>query len=726
MPVDVRHATALLCLAWALLPAPAEAARLVLRLRDAGTGLPTAARVVVRGPSEDLLVVPDTSLRTHSSNVVGNYAHAEDSLVIDVPVGFVQVEAVRGLTGIPVAQQLLVDEDLEVVLLLSDWADPAAMGWFGGDPHVHSNHEGGAEYSPATVTDAARAARAEGLHVMALLDNDLAQPGGPVLPPEPGTTLIWGEEYRTGFWGHVVLLGLSNLVLTEGQPGCCGWPGRGWPTLTETLDDPSIPVALLAHPHTTDRLSNSFTWPGAGLAREMRALALGDLLAGVAAVGATNNPPWSTRDYLDALRAGARWAAIGEGDRPLDRYGVGPVGSPRTFARVDPPPVGSWQPGDPDLGDAWISAVAAQRTFATTGPLLHTVTVDGTGMGDTLLLGAPGSVSLRVAFDSYGMIDSLRVYGATGRHLSWGWPTGRAQLDTTVTLNLSHADFVAVEIEGSGDDWPQLEHPPRALSSPVWIDAATAWPLDAGMARRGADVLREVWELSLSERGYDSAADSAAAAADILGAADAYEAMVDDPPPAFVLTGPDEGIQLSTLQFVLEWEAVVSYDGEPVQYRVTIARDPAFTDVVLQTIVGEPSLVVSSLAPDQRYLWQVEALEPGDPPTVATNAPRSFRIEANAVSVPILLPARFALRAMQLGGAIRIELTLPERAQPRVEVMDLRGRRVRTLELPTLPQGVHTVAWDGRDQRGRSVGRGVYWLRGQTSRHEASAKFVLR
>jgi hypothetical protein len=669
--------------------------------------------------------VPDAALRTHGSNALGNYAHVEDSLVVEVPEGFVQVEAVRGLTGIPVRHSLVVDDDLELILQLSDWIDPAAMGWFGGDPHVHSNHESGAQYPAATVAEAGLAARAEGLHVMALLDNDPAQPGGPVLPPEAGTTLVWGEEYRTGFWGHVVLLGLSSLVLHEGQAGCCGWPGLAWPTLTETLDDPSIPLALLAHPHTTEVLEQSSVWPGSGHARELRALALGDLIDGMAAVGATSNPAWSRTEYLDALRAGARWTAIGEGDRPLDRFNVGPMGSPRTFARVDPPAVGSWQAGDPDLGTAWIAAIGARRTFATSGPMLHTVEVDGVGMGDTVALGAPGAVSLRIAFDSYGAVDSLRAYGATGRHFAWGWPLGRAQLDTTVSLSIAHDDFVVVEIEGSGDDWPQLEHAPRAIASPVWIDAAAPWPSDAAMARRGADELRVVWALSLTDRGYDSSADSAAAAEDILVPADIYEAMVDDPPPSFDLTGPDEGVQLNTLQFVLEWEAVVSHDGEAVQYRVTIARDPGFTDIALQTVVDEARLVVSSLAPGQRYLWQVEALEPGDPPTLASNSPRSFRIEENAVAVAA--PTGFALRARQdRGGAIQMELSLSEEALPRIEVMDLRGRRVRTLTLPLLPGGVHTIVWDGRDERGRGVGRGVYWLRAWTDRREASTKIVLR
>ena len=46
-----------------------------------------------------------------------------------------------------------------------------------------------------------------------------------------------------------------------------------------------------------------------------------------------------------------------------------------------------------------------------------------------------------------------------------------------------------------------------------------------------------------------------------------------------------------------------------------------------------------------------------------------------------------------------------------LDVLDLRGRLVRRLQSGRLAVGEHTVVWDGRDERGRAVGSGVYVAR---------------
>lgn len=73
--------------------------------------------------------------------------------------------------------------------------------------------------------------------------------------------------------------------------------------------------------------------------------------------------------------------------------------------------------------------------------------------------------------------------------------------------------------------------------------------------------------------------------------------------------------------------------------------------------------------------------------------------------------------------SLRLAAANPARAQsslllrlssPRdveVEVIDLRGRRVRTLQAGPLPAGEHSLRWNLRDDRGISVANGVYWLR---------------
>jgi hypothetical protein len=61
-----------------------------------------------------------------------------------------------------------------------------------------------------------------------------------------------------------------------------------------------------------------------------------------------------------------------------------------------------------------------------------------------------------------------------------------------------------------------------------------------------------------------------------------------------------------------------------------------------------------------------------------------------------------------------------------LEVYDLTGRRVRSLESGGgSGAGRHLVTWDGRDDRGRAVGSGVYFCRLRSGGEGRTARFVL-
>ena len=46
-----------------------------------------------------------------------------------------------------------------------------------------------------------------------------------------------------------------------------------------------------------------------------------------------------------------------------------------------------------------------------------------------------------------------------------------------------------------------------------------------------------------------------------------------------------------------------------------------------------------------------------------------------------------------------------------LEVFDVVGRRVRTIGAARVPAGVGSAEWDGRDEMGRLVGSGIYFIR---------------
>lgn len=61
-------------------------------------------------------------------------------------------------------------------------------------------------------------------------------------------------------------------------------------------------------------------------------------------------------------------------------------------------------------------------------------------------------------------------------------------------------------------------------------------------------------------------------------------------------------------------------------------------------------------------------------------------------------------------GAL-LSFVLPSAQPVRLEIVDVRGRRVRTLVRSPRGEGAHAVRWDGRDDAGGPVGAGIYFAR---------------
>ncbi len=82
---------------------------------------------------------------------------------------------------------------------------------------------------------------------------------------------------------------------------------------------------------------------------------------------------------------------------------------------------------------------------------------------------------------------------------------------------------------------------------------------------------------------------------------------------------------------------------------------------------------------------------------------------------------------MQLTGAVpnpfnpqtHIKFSLPRDAHVSLNLYDVSGRLVRSLVSNTMTAGDHSVRWAGRDDAGKSVASGTYFMRlvagGETS-----------
>ena len=71
----------------------------------------------------------------------------------------------------------------------------------------------------------------------------------------------------------------------------------------------------------------------------------------------------------------------------------------------------------------------------------------------------------------------------------------------------------------------------------------------------------------------------------------------------------------------------------------------------------------------------------------------------------------FGLRPPAFNAGTVIAFTLRQRETVRLEVYNVLGQRLVTLMDGTLEAGVHTAAWDGRNEHGDDVPTGVYLYR---------------
>ncbi len=706
----------------ALFATPAEAVLLQLEFRDVATGNPTACRLrLLNAPSPfDQL---DPALLTHSSLRLGSYIHAPSSLTLDLAAGDWTLVAIRGMTGKPEILSVSLAADESHVMWLESWVDPSQGGWFGGDVHAHVNH-GGGDYTPDPLQWAPIVAAAEGLDILFALENDALNPSGGVGFPSAAPRVQWGEEYRNSFWGHVVLLDLPTLITTPGTggtgAGCCGVTLPAWPTLQSTLDASNVPLAILAHPYTTDDPFSTSFWPGSGFAREKFALTLGDHIDGLAVASGSNFPDaWARDEYLDSIRAGATWAAVGEGDRSLDRYDTAAPGTPRTYAQV-----AGLMPDDPGFIAAWLDAVRQGRTFATTGPILHEFDVNGSTVGSTVNAPGASSAQVHVRAQFEGALSSVALHGQDGVHLQLPWPAGQTDFEFTTSIPLAHDDFVVVELNSNGQVLPFRQIAPRAVSSPIWIDVGTPSSMSLGLARRAADDLAFYFDRALADRGFDSPADSSIAHGHILGAAQVFEDAFDDPPVPFELMLPDDGSEQVIEQVALRWYASVSHDAEPVSYQVEWGET---VDFIGASSASTTSLshTTPPLSPGQTYYWRVFASEPGEPPLLATDAPWSFQMSLNPVAVLDSRVVPLQLISMPFDGRVRIRMNLGVSGLTAWSVYDLRGRLVHRAPATVRQTGNYELHWDGRDSAGHRAAAGTYMVSVQVAAHTQAVRVTL-
>lgn len=152
------------------------------------------------------------------------------------------------------------------------------------------------------------------------------------------------------------------------------------------------------------------------------------------------------------------------------------------------------------------------------------------------------------------------------------------------------------------------------------------------------------------------------------------------------------------------------------------ARFEILQPVAFASLVPDTGSLMGNQAAGLLLHVDATGLTPGDYPVridvrdSATMARTSVdilvQVLASAVDAPTAGRTRIVdVRPNPFNPATNIRFELAEGGPTELEVIDLRGRRVRTLLDATLPAGIHDAKWDGRDSAGAAVASGTYIYR---------------
>ncbi|HEX9852762.1 MAG TPA: CehA/McbA family metallohydrolase, partial [Woeseiaceae bacterium] len=400
------------------------------------------------------------------------YFHANGTVRLTLPAGPAYVTVWRGLEylpmrrGIDIMERQKVDLNIapESLLLPAGWEN-----WESGDVHVHMNYGGTYLNTPDRLI---RQAEAEDLDVVfnLIVNKEQRVPDIASFSPEPDAfsndrvLLTHTQEFHTGYWGHLGLLGLREHLL---MPDYSAYPGTGaaslFPDNATVSDMARQQGGLVGYVHP-------FGAPAPEPATDAsltNALPIDVALGKVdyyEVVGFADHRA-SAGVWYRLLNTGFRVAAAGGTDAMANYASLrGPVGVNRTYVHRTAPLA------DPAARrDLWLAGLRAGKSMATNGPLVG-VTVNGVGPGAEIRLDAgEHDLAISAFLRSIVPVDRLEVV--------WN---GEVVQTIPTDMTRRRADFSgSIKVNGSGwlllRAWNDRSHPdvfdiyPYATTSPVYV-----------------------------------------------------------------------------------------------------------------------------------------------------------------------------------------------------------------------------------------------------------------
>ena len=381
------------------------------------------------------------------------YAYIDGTCQGWLPTGDVIVDVARGFEVEPLRQQVRIERgQRELELRLRRVTSMNERGWYSGDSHVHFLSSQGA------LTEQ----QGEDLNVVNLLQSQWGSlftntedfTGAPHATPDGRYVTFVSQENRQHFLGHLVLWGLRTPIM----PWCSDGPieaetgGSMEITESEWADRCHEQGGTVVIPH--------FPRPN-GEPAVLIATGRADAIEMI-----VQRRPFH-EEWYRYLNTGYRLPLVGGTDKMSSEV---PVGLYRTYAQL----------GDQTFShDAWCRAVRQGRTFLSGGPLIS-LDVEGHGIGDTVSISGPGTVSVSASVQSIFPVSTLEIVQNGRVVASTAENDGARALQLSTDLRVDGDSWLAARC-GGPDHFDGLAHRDVwqrrvfAHTSPIYVTTADAW-----------------------------------------------------------------------------------------------------------------------------------------------------------------------------------------------------------------------------------------------------------
>ncbi|HCR19802.1 MAG TPA: hypothetical protein DIU35_20185 [Candidatus Latescibacteria bacterium] len=384
------------------------------------------------------------------------YAYIDGKCQIELPVGQVFVEVVRGFEYVPVRKSVEIKPgQRDLSLKIKRAFDMKGRQFFSGDTHVHF----------LSAQSSHLEAEAEDLNVVNLLASQWGRlftsweefTGG-LSPTSSENHKIWvSQENRQHVLGHISLLGLKDLV----APICTGGPQEDWV-------GGEVQVLMADWAEACRKQGGLVIMPHMPLPDFENAanIVLGH------ADGAEMCWVWQGEQIGSAEKGYYRWLNTGQ-KLPIvggtDKMSNGRIlGGSRTYAKL--------ADNEGFTYDNWCQAVRRGTTFASTGAMID-LWAEGTQMGgDINLKGNGGTVEIVATAESVWPLSGVELI-VNGRSVARQEADGDRRVVTIkFDLKAEKSCWIAARCWGEHltDAGPVMAH-----SSPVYINVGGARAYEA-------------------------------------------------------------------------------------------------------------------------------------------------------------------------------------------------------------------------------------------------------